>query len=104
MTNTSVFSRISHWFKPSGQESGTLPLEDERATLSDSDADRAQTIPVTTFLKPWAKRDAALSQLQEGFNSLTNLMSSVKENLDRQSQRQDELLRILHHLPEALRA
>jgi methyl-accepting chemotaxis protein len=104
MTNTSVFSRISHWFKPTGADTATLPLENERATLSDSDTDRAQTIPVTTFLKPWAKRDAALSQLQEGFNSLTDLMSSVKENLDRQSQRQDELLRILQHLPEALRA
>jgi prefoldin subunit 5 len=92
MTDQSVFSRISHWFKPAADDStDTLPLEHE-------------TIPVTTFLKPWAKRDAALSQLQEGFNSLTDLMASVKDNLDRQSQRHDELLRILQHLPEALRA
>jgi len=90
MTDQSVFSRISHWFKPAA-DSAPLPLENE-------------TIPVTTYLKPWAKRDAALSQLQQGFNSLTDLMASVKANLDRQSQRHDELLCILQHLPEALRA
>jgi len=92
MTDQSVFSRISHWFKPSAPiDASTLPLENE-------------TIPVTTYLKPWAKRDAALTQLQEGFVALTDLMSAVKANLDRQSQRHDELLRILQHLPEALRA
>lgn len=91
MTNPTVFSRISHWFKPATQDSTPLPLGDE-------------TISVTTYLKPWSKRDAALSQLQEGFNSLTDLMAAVKANLDRQAQRHDELLRILQVLPEALRA
>jgi chromosome segregation ATPase len=95
VNNPSVLSRISHWFKPA-QDATPLPLE--------SAPDSEQTIPVTTYLKPWAKRDAALSQLQEGFVALTDLMSAVKASLDRQSQRHDQLLRILQHLPEALRA
>jgi prefoldin subunit 5 len=92
MTDQSVFSRISHWFKPAAPADSTaLPLQNE-------------TISVTTYLKPWAKRDAALTQLQEGFVALTDLLSAVKVNLDSQSQRHDQLLRILQHLPEALRA
>jgi chromosome segregation ATPase len=93
MTDQSVFSRISHWFKPADplDAAPALPLANE-------------TIPVTTYLKPWAKRDAALTQLQQGFVALTDLMSAVKANLDRQSQRHDQLLRVLQHLPEALRA
>lgn len=109
--STSVFSRISHWFKPaqtSGESTATaeLPLENEQATLTQTQTEdeRAQNVTVTTFLKPWAKREAALMQLQDGFNTLNDLMTSVKANLDRQSERQDELLRVLHHLPEALRA
>jgi len=71
MTDQSVFSRISHWFKPADplDAAPALPLANE-------------TIPVTTYLKPWAKRDAALTQLQQGFVALTDLMSAVKANLD----------------------
>src|SRR4051794_19908137 len=95
MTNPSVLSRISHWFKPA-QDSNPLPLE--------SAPDPEQTIPVTTYLNPWAKRDPPLPQPQEGFVPPPDLMPAVKGSLDRQSQRHDELLRILQHLPEALRA
>jgi DNA repair ATPase RecN len=105
MNDQSVFSRISSWFKPGHNgDSAHLPLEHDRTTLADPESHRDGPIPVTTFLKPWAKRDAALVQLQEGFNTLNHLVGSVKENLDRQAQRQDELLRLLQHLPEALRA
>lgn len=101
-----VFSRISNWFKPGTTEtpSGDLPLENEQATLEQSAVERPGPVPVTTFLKPWAKREAALMQLQEGFNTLNDLISSVKESLDRQALRQDELLNVLQHLPAALRA
>jgi len=101
MNDQSVFSRISNWFKP-----GAAPDNDTTTTLlpAETDFDPSQTVSVTTFLKPWGKRDAAITQLQEGFNSLNELMSSVKESLGRQAQRHDELLRILQHLPDALRA
>jgi methyl-accepting chemotaxis protein len=105
MTEQSVLSRISHWFKPNSRnDNPMLPLENERATRAESDSERSQTLPVTTFLKPWAKRDAALIQLQEGFSNLNELVTCVKENLERQAQRQDDLLRLLEHLPAALRA
>ena len=49
----------------------------------------------STFLRPWAKRDNAIGQLQDGFNALTGLMGAVKDSLDKQNQRQDELVRVL---------
>jgi DNA repair exonuclease SbcCD ATPase subunit len=58
----------------------------------------------STFLRPWAKRDNAIGQLQDGFNALTGLMGAVKESLDKQNQRQDELVRVLGQLPETLRS
>src|SRR5947199_6191044 len=58
----------------------------------------------STFLRPWAKRDNAIGQLQDGFNALTGLMGAVKDSLDKQNQRQDELVRVLGQLPETLRS
>src|SRR5262249_48996267 len=56
--------------------------------------------PRSTFLRPWARRDAAIQHLQEGFTTLTDLMSGIKENLDKQSQRHSELMDYLSHLPK----
>ncbi len=57
-----------------------------------------------TFLRPWAKRDAAIANLQDGFSTLTDLMGAVRDGLERSATRQDELLRYLSHLPEALQS
>ena len=56
------------------------------------------------FLRPWAKRDAAIGQLQEGFNALTGLMSAVRDSLEKQNKRQDELMNVLSNLPEVMRS
>src|SRR5437667_211048 len=56
----------------------------------------------TTFLRPWAKRDAAIHQLQEGFVTLTDLMGAIRDNLEKQNSRQDELLGALSQLPQVL--
>jgi chromosome segregation ATPase len=48
------------------------------------------------------KRDQAIANLQDGFNTLTDLMSTIKENLNDQGRRQDELLGYLSHLPKAI--
>jgi uncharacterized phage infection (PIP) family protein YhgE len=58
----------------------------------------------STFLRPWAKRDASIVQLESGFNALTGLMGAVKDSLDKQNQRQDELLNVLGGLPDVLRS
>ena len=106
MSDPSVFSRISHWLNPSsrGAAPGDLPLERDAIVDAPPTTDPTHPVQVTTFLKPWAKREATLAQLQEGFNTLNDLVASVKDNLDRQAERHDELLRVLRHLPDALRA
>jgi chromosome segregation ATPase len=59
-------------------------------------------LPDGTPAKPIARRDQALSNLQEGFGTLTDLMAGIRENLGDQGRRQDELLGYLSHLPKAI--
>jgi chromosome segregation ATPase len=87
-----LIQRVGSWLKRNPRSNGNLPL----------DAANSDIEPRTSFLRPWAKRDAAIHNLQDGFNTLTELLSTIRENLDRQSHRQDELLQYLSHLPEAL--
>jgi hypothetical protein len=121
---TTFFSRLGSWFRKSDQPQ---PLNGEGASgegngvtagestdLSDelpllSKVQRAQTPqppqniePRGWFVRPGAKRDAQISRLQEGFGNLSDLMGSIRDNLERQGERQDELLKYLAHLPTAL--
>lgn len=57
-----------------------------------------------TLFRPWAKRDNAIENLQRGIGALSDLLVSLRDNMERQSQRQEELLGHLSSLPEALRA
>jgi DNA repair exonuclease SbcCD ATPase subunit len=109
---TNIFSRLGKWFKgdsSAGLGAGDLPLlhEEPRANGEPSDRSNPDHIPAnvqrTTFLRPWAKRDQAIANLQGGFNALANLLTTVRDNLERQGERQDQLLEYLSHLPEALR-
>jgi len=93
---TTFFSRIGEWFKKTNRsENGDVPLNEQ-----------ANTTPVvvqrSSFLRPWAKRDAAIHQLQEGFTTLTDLMSGIRQNLERQNERQAELMQYLSSLPQVL--
>lgn len=85
------FTRLGSWFRRGNH--GDLPLAQDNGAIE----------PRSTFLRPWGSQRAAIQRLQEGFDSLTDLMSSIRENLDKQSRRQDELIQYLSHLPEALR-
>jgi predicted nucleic acid-binding Zn-ribbon protein len=58
--------------------------------------------PRGSFLRPWAKRDAAIENLQGGITAIGELMTGIRDHLERQSKRQDELLGYLSHLPAAL--
>ena len=89
-----LLSRIGSWFKRGSRENGDLPLDSMGTAIE----------PRTSFLRPWARRDAAIQNLQDGFNTLTDLMSGIRDNLDRTAERQDELLQYLSHLPQALQA
>ena len=55
-----------------------------------------------SIFRPWAKRDQALTNLSEGFVTLTQLMSGIRDNLEKQNLRQEELMRALAQLPQII--
>jgi small-conductance mechanosensitive channel len=63
-----------------------------------------------TVLRSWGRNNAAIAQLQEGFSLLTELMGSIRQNMESQGHRQDELIaqvsalpKVLESLPESIR-
>ena len=80
------------------KRSETLPLEREvsKGEIARVSAKR------TSFFRPWAKRDAAIASLREGMESLAGTIVSIRDNLEKQGRRQDEMLSYLSHLPEIL--
>src|SRR4051794_7585967 len=82
------FTRIGSWFKRGGN--GAV----EGEVIDHPNANTAiQTR--TSFLRPWARRDIAINQLQQGFTTLTDLICTVRDNLEQQNKRQAELLNYL---------
>jgi len=90
-----LMMQIGRIFKKSPD---TLPLEREvsRGEIAQVSAKR------TSFFRPWAKRDAAIASLREGLESLAGTIVSIRDNLEKQGRRQDEMLSYLSHLPEIL--
>lgn len=102
------FTRIQTWFKPNGKNGGPALLEgengDDRFGRSPDDHGPVSVdVSRNTFLRPWAKRDAAINQLQDGFQALTGLMTAIRDSLEKHGTRQDELMNSLGDLPEMLR-
>ena len=96
--STTLLSRIGRWFRKdavNGEQEG-------QQSLLDAPSSSTAIEPRTTFLRPWAKRDAAINRLEEGFNTLTDLMGTIRDNLEKQNQRQDELLGALKSMPQVL--
>ena len=89
--NAGFFSRIGKWFKGDAGSTSNLPV-----------AQHDLIEPRGTFLRPWARRDQAINQLQEGFTALTDLMRSINDNLQEQNRRQDQLIDHLSALPQVL--
>jgi chromosome segregation ATPase len=93
-------SRIGNWFKPRKNGGDQLPLMLETPDRPDNTGGTR-----SRFFKPWggpSKRDQAIANLQNGFGALTDLMGSIRDNLEAQGRRQDELLRHLSDLPQML--
>lgn len=57
-----------------------------------------------TLFRPWARRDNAIENLQRGIGALSDLLVSLRDNMERQTQRQEELLNQFAGLPEVLRS
>lgn len=87
------FSRLGTWFRK-GNRDNELPLSHDSHALETR----------STFLRPFGGQKVAIARLQESFETLTDLMGSIRETLDRQSKRQDELLAYMSHLPDALQS
>ena len=101
----SFMSRVGNFFRRGNSESepaGTQSIIGEPPTNGLARSPRPDHGTSSSLLRPWAKRDEALNNLQEGFSTLTDLMSTIKDNLGDQGRRQDELLKYLSHLPTAL--
>ena len=95
-SDKSVFTRIGDWFRRSGANGHEeLPLQPES---------QQQIVTRASFFRPWARRDHAIQNLQQGFGTLTDLMAAIKANLDRQDQRNEELLTALQQLPQILQS
>jgi methyl-accepting chemotaxis protein len=104
MSEQNLISRIGSWFRRSHTGEEYLP-EDRSSMISDNGGSTTTAIETrTSFLRPWARRDAAIQHLQEGFHTLTDLMSTVRSNLEQQNKRQEELLQYLSHLPQAIQS
>lgn len=116
-------ARFGNWFRknqppqdepPVNGDDGNGPMLSGDGDNGDND-DRDQNIhnqttggldleTRNTIFRPWAKRDNAIDNLQRGIGALSDLLVSLRDNMERQSQRQEELLGHLSTLPEVLRA
>jgi hypothetical protein len=99
-TSPTFLSRIGRWFRK--DHAGEANGESGGQRLVGEPASHSTAIERTTFLRPWAKRDAAIQHLQDGFSTLTDLMTTIRDNLEKQNERQDELLGALSQLPQVL--
>ena len=88
--STGLMSRIGGWFRRS------------KSYDASSSTDIMQSTPRPLMLTTAAKRDQAIANLQQGFTTLTELMTTIKDSLNDQGRRQDELLTYLSHLPKAI--
>jgi RNA binding exosome subunit len=97
MPETETFlNRIGRLFKrPSSSNGG-----DNGAHDGSQSSVTVETHPIT--LRPWRKNTEAIANLQNGFQSLTELMNEIRQNMVNQGRRQDELNGYLSALPKLL--
>lgn len=93
-----LFSRMSRWFRRRFGAQEELPLLYGETETGTALARR----PLFGF--PWQKKEEDLGALQAGLTSLSALMSSMRQYLDQQNARHDELLTYLSQLSQALQA
>lgn len=114
-----LMARFGSWFRKANLPQEEPPINGENGEPPMLSGDDGNGIPEpeqnhdddnneletrNTFFRPWAKRDNAIDNLQRGIGALSDLLVSLRDNMERQSQRQDELLGHLATLPEVLKA
>ncbi|MGE5610444.1 MAG: hypothetical protein ACM359_14425, partial [Bacillota bacterium] len=93
------FSRIGQWFKSPRQDGNVV----SEAKAAEAPAVEQVETRLSIF-RPWARRDAAIAGLQQAFHSLSDLMGTIRNNLEKQNQRQEEIISHLARIPEALQS
>ncbi len=99
-----IFGRLGQWFRRRHVGQMLTGAEHDERIHSPGDPSAIESAHATrsTFLRPWARNEQSIGKLQEGFDAITGLMGSVRDHLEKQSARQDELLGYLSRLPEAI--
>jgi chromosome segregation ATPase len=107
LTRPTFFNRISSFFRKTAEEQSRLPVLIENISEGSDNISIGGPEPEeprTTFLRPWSKRENAIDQLQNGVAALSDLMGTIRETLEKNGSRQDELLAYLSHIPAAMEA
>lgn len=94
----SFLHRLGQLFRRSSSSDGNSATA--TATAEDGRSLVVQTR--TSRLRPWGRNSAAIAQLQDGFQLLTELMGTIRQNLESQNRRQDELIMHISALPKVL--
>ncbi|MCG3137039.1 MAG: hypothetical protein HJJLKODD_00880 [Phycisphaerae bacterium] len=100
-TATSLWSRIGHWIKPTGERMQTPHLAelDYDLTATEPDGEVAGTpVRPTRHLLPWRRQEETLQQLRRGYDEVLNLVGSISQHLASQDQRGAQLVQLLDRL------
>ena len=102
-TSPTLFGRIGGMFRRGNRitelaAEQTPSILDEPSTALAAPLAVEQVEPRTTFLRPWTKREQAIEQLQSGVTALSDLMGSIRDNLERQSAQQGKLADVLERI------
>jgi hypothetical protein len=95
---------------PGAEASSDLSDSDDRDADEDTGGSEDALLPAAQpsngrpagIFRRWGRREANVERIQEGLGALTQLMRGIHDHMERQSARQDELVRYLSHLPQAL--
>ncbi|MGA2584275.1 MAG: type II secretion system F family protein [Tepidisphaeraceae bacterium] len=97
MEQETLLNRIGRIFRRNGKING----QGNGGPLVQAEISPTSSVS-TPLVRPWGRNQAAISQLQEGFQSLTELMNAIRLSMETQGRRQDELLGHLSALPRVL--
>jgi hypothetical protein len=101
---TSLMARIGQWINVKREKFTPVfkEVSPDRQIQPLQRAGNGNGKPRSFLWRPWARRDAAIAGLQQGFDSLNDLLGSIREHMQSQSRRQDEMAGYLSHLPHIM--
>jgi DNA repair ATPase RecN len=95
-THNSLLNRIGGWFKRTG------PVNAE--VIDPANPNAIQPARGGLFRFGPSRRDQAMASMQQGFSALTDLMTGIREGLDRSNERSEQLMHNVAALTEIARS